>query len=67
MNIFLLNSGGINEAKTRAKVDLKFEPKKSKVVEPGLLEVSLPCLVAILGAESSSSSLEIIKPCRRYF
>lgn len=67
MNIFLLDSRRASEAKIRAKTGLKFGSEKHKIVKPGLLEFSLLCPVAILGAESLFNLLEAIKPCGRYF
>ncbi len=73
-NIFLVDSGGGRakagvKAKTRAKVraGLKSGPEKLEIAKSSLLGALSPYAMALLGAESLSSLVEVVKLCERFF
>lgn len=49
-------------ARSRSKVSPKSRFEKPKITKPGILEVSLPCVIALLKVKSLSSLLEAIEP-----
>lgn len=50
-------AGSRVKVRVGARFDTKSGPRKPGVVEPGLLEVSLLCAMALLGAKNLSDSL----------
>lgn len=50
-------------ARSRSKVGPKSRFEKPKITKLGILEVLLPCAIALLKVKSLSSLLEAIEPC----
>lgn len=49
-------------ARSRSKVGPKSRFEKPEITKPGVLEVSLPCAMALLKVKSLPSLLEAIEP-----